>query len=255
MKPAVSRVHGGERFERFERLDALRGAAIVWMAGFHFCFDLNQAGFISQNFYDDPLWTGQRSAIVSLFVFCVGLSQAVALDRWQGSARFWKRWTQVAACALLVSAGSWFMFPSSYISFGVLHGIAVMLLVLRLAAPAQRWLWPLGALALLLPLWVAHPFFDSRATNWIGLVTHKPITDDYVPLLPWLGVALWGLAAGQWALRQRRGWLGDALPVSLRSACRPLIWLGQRSLLFYMAHQPVLIALVTTAAWLLHRSP
>ena len=24
--------------------------------------------------------------------------------------------------------------------------------------------------------------------------------------LPWLGVALWGLAAGQWALRQRRGW-------------------------------------------------
>ncbi len=241
--------------ERFERLDALRGAAIVWMAGFHFCFDLNQAGFISQNFYEDPLWTTQRSAIVSLFLVCVGLSQAVALDQGQGSARFWKRWAQLVGCALLVSAGSWLMFPRSYISFGVLHGIALILLVLRLAAPARGWLWPLGALALLLPLLLPHPFFDSRATNWVGLITHKPVTEDYLPLLPWLGVALWGMAAGQWALRQRRGWLADALPAGLRVVGRPLAWLGRRSLLFYMAHQPVLIALVMAAAWVLHRSP
>jgi uncharacterized membrane protein len=64
-----------------------------------------------------------------------------------------------------------------------------------------------------------------------------------------------GLAAGKWALRQRRGWLGDALPAGLRVVGRPLAWLGQRSLLFYMAHQPVLIALVTAAAWWVHRSP
>ena len=30
---------------RFARLDALRGIAIVWMAVFHFCFDLNHFGF------------------------------------------------------------------------------------------------------------------------------------------------------------------------------------------------------------------
>ena len=29
------------RSTRFDRLDALRGAAIVWMALFHFAFDLN----------------------------------------------------------------------------------------------------------------------------------------------------------------------------------------------------------------------
>jgi len=27
---------------RFDRLDALRGFAVVWMAAFHFAFDLNQ---------------------------------------------------------------------------------------------------------------------------------------------------------------------------------------------------------------------
>jgi uncharacterized membrane protein len=35
---------------RADRLDALRGAAIVWMVGFHFCFDLNHFGWLQQDF-------------------------------------------------------------------------------------------------------------------------------------------------------------------------------------------------------------
>jgi hypothetical protein len=45
------------------------------------------------------------------------------------------------------------------------HGIALMMIVLRLTSRWGRWLWLLGLLALLLPLFVAHPFFDSRWTN------------------------------------------------------------------------------------------
>jgi len=238
--------------DRFERLDAVRGVAIVWMAAFHFCFDLNHYGFIWQDFHTDPLWTVQRSAIVTLFVFCVGVGQAVALAQGQTMRRFWRRWAQIAGCAVLVSLGSALMFPQTYISFGVLHGIAVILLLLRLAAPARRWLWPLGLAALLMPLIVQRPFFDTRATNWVGLITHKPITEDYVPVLPWLGVALWGLAAGQWTLRHRSTWLSGALPAALRLPGRPLAVLGRWSLSFYMLHQPVLIGAVMTAAWLLH---
>src|SRR5690606_32661908 len=106
-----------------------------------------------------------------------------------------------------VTAGSALMFPRSFIYFGVLHGMAVMLIIARLTAPWKRWLWPLGALALAMPHAVQDPFFDSRWTNWIGLVTAKPITEDYVPLLPWLGVMWWGLAATQWLLEQRPTWL------------------------------------------------
>jgi uncharacterized membrane protein len=98
---------------RFDRLDALRGTAIVWMAAFHFCFDLNHFGWVRQNFYTDPFWTVQRSCIVSLFMFCAGMGQAVALHQGQGWRRFWRRWLQVAGCALLVTAGSWWMFPRS----------------------------------------------------------------------------------------------------------------------------------------------
>jgi uncharacterized membrane protein len=238
---------------RYDRLDALRGAAIVWMTAFHFSFDLNHFGWIRQNFYADPVWTGQRTAIVSLFLFCAGLSQAVAQAQGQGWARFWKRWGQIAGCALLVTAGSWFMFPRSYIFFGVLHGIAVMLVLVRLTAGWGRWLWPAGAVALLLPTLLAplhatHPgleVLNHAPLHWLGLVTRKPITEDYVPVFPWLGVMWWGMAAGQWLLSHRR----EVLTGPLAPAGRPLAWLGRWSLTWYMLHQPVLIGIVAGVTW------
>ena len=240
------RPQDGKEFVRLDRLDALRGVALVWMAAFHFCFDLANERLIDANFYTDALWTTQRTCILSLFLLCAGAGQAVATDQGQSWARFWRRWGQVVGCAVLVSAGSALMFPNSWISFGVLHGMAVMLVVARLTAGWGTWLWPMGLIAIAMPHLVAHPLFDTRLTNWIGLVTHKPITEDFVPVLPWLGVMWWGLAGTRWLLAHRRSWLGTA-------ACsdnvarvptwpwRGLTTLGRWSLTFYMVHQPVLI--------------
>ena len=125
--------------ERFDRLDALRAVAIVWMAIFHFCFDLSHFRLTHQNFYTDPFWTQQRTAIVTLFLFCAGFGQAIAWEQRQPWSRFWRRWAQVAGCAVLVSLGSWLMFKQRYISFGVLHAIAVMLIVMRASAGWGRW--------------------------------------------------------------------------------------------------------------------
>ena len=227
---------------RYDRLDALRALAIVWMAAFHFGFDLNHFGLMEprQDFHRAALWTVQRACIVSLFLFCAGLGQALALQAGQSWRRFWRRWAQVAVCALLVSVGSAYMFPRSWIFFGVLHGIAVMLVLCRLAAPLGAWLWPLGAAAVLLPRVVQWPLFDHIALSWIGLVSRKPVTEDYVPVLPWLGVMLWGLAAGQWLLRHHPQVLSAALP----SVLQPLALLGRWSLTFYMLHQPVLIGAI-----------
>lgn len=247
---------------RLDRLDALRGLAVVWMAAFHFCFDLNHFGLWSppQRFLSDPFWTWQRTAIVTLFLCCAGLGQAAALQARLDARRFWRRWAQVAACALLVSLGSALMFPRSWISFGVLHGVAMMLLLLRLGV--MPWLQrrpkadgrgtvlllAAGALALVLPRLWQHPVFDSRWGWWTGLVTRLPVTEDYVPVLPWLGVMLWGLALGRHLLARRPAVLGGALPAALQ----PLAVLGRWSLSFYMLHQPVLIGLIS--AWLALRA-
>jgi uncharacterized membrane protein len=231
--------------QRLDAIDALRGGAIVWMTVFHFCFDLNHFGWLKQDFYRDPFWTWQRTAIVSLFLFCAGLGQAVAVVQGQSWQRFWKRWAQVAGCALLVTAGSYFMYPKSFIYFGVLHGIAVMLIVVRFTAGWGAWLWLLGGLAIAAQsaAWQMHgagllrEALNTPALNWLGLIGRKPMTEDYVPLLPWLGVMWWGMAAGQWLLARRLHWVAVGVP----AGAAPLAWLGRWSLSWYMLHQPVLI--------------
>jgi len=241
---------------RHDRLDALRALALLWMTGYHFAFDLNHFGHIRQNFYDDPVWTWQRTAIVSLFLLCAGAGQALAVQAGQRWPRFARRWAQVAGCALLVSLGSWWMFPKSWISFGVLHGMALMLLLTRvlLVRGTLRGVWPWLGGALLIaaaPLagaWLreaAPPALaqalDGRWLNWLGIVTRKPVTEDYVPLLPWLGVLWLGVGAAQWA--PLRAWLAG--PAG--AAARRLAPLGRWSLSYYMLHQPLLIGLLL--AW------
>jgi len=241
--------------QRLDRIDLLRAAAMLWMTAYHFCFDLDFFGLIQQDFYRDPFWTWQRTAIVSLFLFTAGLSQAVALHQGQPWARFWRRWLQVAGAALLVTAGSVLVFPKSFIYFGVLHGIAVMLILARLTAGWGAWRWPLGALLIVLPLvapvamaaWPTLDIFNARWLNWLGFINRKPITEDYVPLLPWLGVVWWGMAAGQWAMRHRPSWLGVGTGVDATGMRRGLVTLGRWSLSYYLLHQPVLMGLIWLA--------
>jgi uncharacterized membrane protein len=238
---------------------------MLWMTVFHFCFDLNFFGFIHQRMLADPFWTWQRVAIVSLFLTTAGFSQAVAMCA-QGLAhqpwrerldrRFWRRWAQVAGCALLVSAGSAAMFPHTWIYFGVLHGLAVMLIVARLTAGWGRWLWVGGGLVIaskyaaemLIGMSAEPHFLDENWANWLGWISHKPITEDYVPLVPWLAAVWWGLAAGPWVLRHRPQWLQPRTTAAWEQRWLPRLALpGRWSLSYYMLHQPVLIGLVM--AW------
>jgi uncharacterized membrane protein len=215
---------------RLPRLDALRASWMLWMAAFHFCFDLAHFRLADWNFYADPFWTLQRTLILSGFLFWAGLGQGLAR---QSATAFWRRWAQVAGAALLVSAGSALMFPRSWISFGVLHAFALLLPLARwLARAPAPGLLALAAAALLLPWGAPHPLFDSRWGNWTGLVTRKPVTEDFVPLLPWAAPLLLGLLAAR--LAGLRRWLAGSAPAAL-------VRLGRWPLGFYLLHQPLLI--------------
>ena len=90
--------------------------------------------------------------------------------------------------------------------------------------------------------------FNGRPLNWLGLITRKPVTEDYVPLLPWLGVMWWGVAAGTWASSRGTGYSSWLLPAALK----PLATLGRWSLSYYVLHQPVMIGALMAVGWLVN---
>jgi len=241
--------------QRIDTLDALRGLAMLWMTAFHLVFDLHTLGLWQQDVYRDPLWTTQRTVIVSLFLACAGMGQAAALAQHQTWARFWRRWWQIAGCAALVSVGSWWMFPRSWIYFGVLHALLLMLPLARWAAGcSSARLLQLGACAIAskwiaeyaLSTWASDTFvvwFNAPALNILGWITRKPVTEDYVPLFPWLGVLLWAIVVYRWLPWARWRWAPSALAR-----------LGRWSLSYYMLHQPVLLGGLSAWLWLRQHS-
>ena len=84
------------------------------------------------------------------------------------------------------------------------------------------------------------PPFELRWLNRVGLMTYRPATEDYVPLLPWFGVVLVGIGIGSWLLQHRL----QALQRISRRSPRWLTWLGRHSLLVYMVHQPIMVGLL-----------
>lgn len=227
---------------RYLLVDTLRGLAVALMIVYHFTFDLNYFQQVEIDFYNDPFWLAFRALIVSLFLGLVGVS--LHLANWRGfdRRRYLRRLGVVAGCAGLVSLGSYLVFPDSMIYFGILHFIVVASI---LGLPMVRFHWlnlVLGIALIAAGLNLQHPFFDHPGLHWVGLMTHKPVTEDYVPLLPWFGVVLLGIFLGRCLYR-------DPLPALARWRSRhPLVQVlalgGRHSLLIYMVHQPLFFALL-----------
>ncbi|MGE5666563.1 MAG: DUF1624 domain-containing protein [Betaproteobacteria bacterium] len=232
-----------EATARIPALDTLRGVAIVAMATYHFCFDLRYFGFLRADLEHDWRWIAARTMILSTFLLVAGTS-AVLADRQHpdgGSRRWLAHIGVIAAAALAVSAGSRLMFPQTWIWFGVLHSIAVSLLVARPFVRRPALAAAAGVAIIVAGLVFQNAAFDNRTLGWLGFMTAKPPTEDYVPLFPWTGVLLLGIPIGHHLVRTRFAALAP-----LARAPAALGFLGRHSLAVYLLHQPILIG----ALWL-----
>jgi uncharacterized membrane protein len=223
-------------------LDALRGAAIVAMVAYHFSFDLRYFGLTQWDFYRDPFWLNTRTLILSSFLLIAGISLVLAQRARTSPAQFWRHVGTIAACALAVSGASYVLFPASWIWFGVLHAIAVSLVLARPLVRRPILALVIGAGMIAAGNLYSNAVFDNRALGWLGFMTAKPRTEDYVPLFPWTGVLLVGISAGHALLRAEMRHIAFAARWP-----RWMAWLGRHSLAVYMAHQPMLLGLLGLA--------
>jgi uncharacterized membrane protein len=240
--PAPSGWAGG----RVAALDLARAAALGAMALFHFVFDLELFGLVAQGTTLQPGWRWLAYLTAGSILFLAGVSLWLAHGaaiRWQG---FWRRFAMIAGAALVITAGTAIALPDAFIFFGILHAIAASsllgLVVLRLPTLA---LVALGAAVLALPQLARFPLFDAPWFWWSGLQDVGIRSVDYVPLFPWFAPFLFGLAAAK--LMARAGLWARLARWQAPRALAPLAWAGRHSLIIYLAHQPVLIALIWTA--------
>ena len=220
--------------------DLLRGVTLLAMIAYHFCFDLATFGWIDADFGGDWRWIVFRTPILGSFLFIAGFSLALAAAAGVSSAQFAQRLARLAGAAALVSAGSWLMFPQSFIWFGVLHGILVMSVLTRPLLRWGAWLIPLGIAIVVAGQTLHFAWFDHPAVRWIGLMTFKPRTEDYVPLFPWWGLLLAGAGTGCLVLA-RPAWRAALGRIAGPAGTGWIGWLGRHSLAVYLIHQPVLI--------------
>ncbi len=233
-----------QQVNRLPRLDMLRGIAVVAMIAYHFCYDLVYFQWAYFDFQQDWFWQGARFVIVSSFLLLVGIGlQLATVGQNYLNSTHWNRLLKIAACAALVSVGSFLLFGQRFIFFGILHAIVVSSLIGLWLRQQLRLSFIIGSLCLLIGVLFEHPLFNHPALQWLGMMPYAPATEDYVPLLPWLGLVLYGSILGAWLLKSPK-WQQHLAVAPESVFSHSLVFLGKRALWVYMLHQPILISLM-----------
>lgn len=255
-RPPSRAAHRAPIDGRLWEIDCARTVAIAMMVSYHVVYDID---FLGAPFGPDPLtgwWGALPEATASSFLLLVGVTLAVtdARSRRRGqppSAR-WRRHTvrsaKVLAAAMIVTTVTFIALPDRYVRFGILHAIAASTVLALPLLRLRAWNALIGAGVLAAGIAVRTVQSDLPGGLIVGLRPPGFATVDYWPLLPWFGVVLVGVALGSvlYPDGQRRRHIAalaarDTHPSrTVRIVAAP----GRHSLIVYLAHQPVLIALL-----------
>lgn len=233
---------------RLPIVDLARAGALVAMAVYHTVWDL---GFLRLTPENHALGTPGRVAahlIAGSFLLLVGVGLVLMNGNGLRGRPILIRFARIAGAAGLITVATAFAFPDSYIFFGILHCIAASSI---LALPFLNLPSPITALAASLAVALPHlvriPALDAPILFFLGLGAEVPRTNDFVPLFPWFGVVLAGVALGRAGLpRLRASRLGAWTPRT--AIARAAVFAGRHSLVIYLIHQPALLAILTGLA-------
>ena len=229
---------------RIASIDFARGIALVAMAIFHFGWDLENFGLARAGMSVEPFWKYFARTIAASFLILVGLSSWLAHSKKFALPAFLKRMFYVGGAAVVITIATLYATPDGFIFFGILHNITLssVLILLFMRLPISAILLA-AILVLSAPFWARTPLLDHPMWWWSGLSQLTPQSNDYVPMFPWFGWVLAGLALAKsltkWNLWQVLNRIElSAMPAKL------LRFFGRFSLIFYLLHQPIMIGLL-----------
>ena len=227
--------------DRIEIIDALRGLAVVLMVAHHFLFDLVTFLGAPEYLFTNPVLNIFHYFFAGLFIFLSGVSSNFSRSNV-------KRGLKTLAVALAITLVTWAIGMPDI--FGVLHLLAFCMLFYGLT----RKLWekiPRTAMALLCvaltaftAILTAHVTTTSKFLWMFGFPYPGFYSSDYFPILPWVFVFLLGTWAGEYIVEKKLpSWFYDT-----KVPFFPKV--GQKALLIYVVHQPVLFGITWLIALL-----
>ncbi len=234
--------------QRFWELDFLRGIAIIMMITFHLLYDLNYFGDYDLNLHSG-FWLYFGRATATIFILLVGISLTLSYSRAKKKQKkklylkYLKRGVKIFSWGLLITLATWLFLRAGFVVFGVLHLIGISIIMAYPFLKLRLWNLLPGILFVSLGLYLKNYTFGFSWLMWLGLMPEHIYTIDYFPILPWFGVVLIGLFFGYilYPDSTRRFNLCD---LSNFAVIRLLCLFGRHSLLIYLIHQPILIAIL-----------
>ncbi|MBI2079866.1 DUF1624 domain-containing protein [Candidatus Micrarchaeota archaeon] len=228
--------------KRFIEIDALRGIAILMMVLFHFVFDLKFLGIYDIEPYEG-FWLIFQRTTASLFILLVGIGLSLMNQKYGNNyLTYFKRGLFILGLGFLVTLATYIYPGEGVIVFGILHFIGISILVTPLFFRFNY--LNLGFAALIIfagfNLWTV----DTNLLIWLGLAPEYFYTLDYFPLLPWFGLVLIGLVLGKYFYNREE----PGIELNLKGKLvQSLAYLGQKSLLIYLIHQPIILGILLLA--------
>ncbi|MDK2890943.1 MAG: hypothetical protein PWR21_1575 [Methanoculleus sp.] len=238
--------------ERYWEIDLARGIAVVTMILFHSAFDLNFFGVLPLDVSGGFLRM-LAYLTASTFIFLVGISFTISYartsERLAGrdlALKYVRRGLTIFGYGLVITAVTWLFLPSVYVVFGILHFIGIAILLAPLFARFDTEKLLIASIACLIAGYTTSLITGPWPLLWIGIRPESFTSLDYVPLLPWFGLVLVGMACGH--LFYPDGRRNFSIPVAEPAFARPLEFLGRHSLVIYFLHQPLILLLIAVLA-------
>ena len=227
-------------------LDVFRGAAVIAMVFYHFCWDLGYFGFIDLQQVTRGLGLLCAQIIGVSFITISGVSSRISGFSGNFKKKFIKRILLLLFLCASITTTTYFLDKNSVIFFGILHFLCICsLLSIFLNKIKKSHLIFLIFLASVIVNFISDSYDLPIFLSWIGFNKETPITNDFYPLFPWVSYYLLGFWLGKFVETNisKAQYKNPLLHLKTTYLFKSMVFFGQKSLIIYILHQPILFSL------------